>query len=863
MFKNTTNKKISTVFFLGVPVLLLVMSVFSVKKDNIINKENDVNRYYLDMPIKYANALDLRQAKNDKNNQENKSFNSLLIEEKHRKDLIVVKEIDNKEGLTTDFLIHIYPLDKSRLDKNQLFYNFTLTNNAVIYKYHNKGFGLFKFELPYFGIEKITIKQLLRNRKATIWEDTILVKNSKTQKLLYQFNNTNKGEKFKPNIYYPLLISMLKEKGLKYFKQGYVTQNDTLFEVTQNLKQYVDENKAAVINIKSKSLFWKAINKRDKNIFKLFEILNDKDDKLKGHITNYINGEIEFEDLFNINKLATFLAITSIFSNECNEQPLCLSINVENRSLEPVFTQRQCVGEKSNYINKVEITNLNFIRAHITALESISNVNFKELLNREEGVWEEMVMINNNYPYQIFNLDYLKINQLKIKKNLHQSTVIKPELISIDKHKMVLSIFNPSYHPIQILGLNHKGKKRVIALNSKVEIKSKERDTIIVDLPRSFENLFVSKKSKSVGFLLHKHIYDLSIEYLTSGLNDINLASIIPYEEKEIVEKDLFRQKSLVNKHENLVVNDQTKTITFNKKEVTISSPLIISEGYTFYINAGTKVNIVNGGKIISHSPLNFSGTKEQPIRIYSKDKKGQGLLVLSAATVSKIRHVEFEDLSNPKHGSWSVTGAITFYESPVDMVGVLIKNNRCEDALNIVRTKFTLKNSTIVGTQSDAFDGDFVTGTISDCRFQDLGNDAIDISGSDLIIKKVIINNAGDKGLSAGEDSTMKVNNVEITNSEIAIAGKDLSVVEIKEIKISNTKLGFTAFQKKPEFGPSKIIVNGVEMKNIETDYLIESSSSMIVDGQKIETSKNVKERMYGVEFGRSSAETRNIQKQ
>ena len=49
--------------------------------------------------------------------------------------------------------------------------------------------------------------------------------------------------------------------------------------------------------------------------------------------------------------------------------------------------------------------------------------------------------------------------------------------------------------------------------------------------------------------------------------------------------------------------------------------------------------------------------------------------------------------------------------------------------------------------------------------------------------------------------------------------------------------------------------------MINVEMDYLIENSSSLIVDGEKIETSQNVKDRMYGVEFGVSSAETRKSQ--
>jgi len=424
---------------------------------------------------------------------------------------------------------------------------------------------------------------------------------------------------------------------------------------------------------------------------------------------------------------------------------------------------------------------------------------------------------------------------------------------------MVLSVFNVSNYAIDVLGLNHNNKKEISSLNPLREILSGQKDTIIVDLPRSFENLFVSKKKKITGFVLPKHIYDLNIKYRISGVSQAHTTSIIPYQKDKFEEEDLFRSKTVINNHKDLVINQETKEIYFSKLAVTLSEALIIPKGYMFKLHPGTTIDITKGGKIISHSPLYFVGTLQKPINIYSSDKKGQGMLVLSEEQKSKLKYVNFNYLTNPKHGSWSVTGAITFYESPVSLENVTISNNSCEDALNIVRTDFEMISCSISNTQSDAFDGDFVKGKIVYCKFSDLGNDAIDVSGSDLDINGVIVINAGDKGLSAGENSRMVINDVHISKSEIGIAGKDLSIVEAKNLKISNTKLGFTAFKKKPEFGPSNITVNGVVMENIETRYLIESSSSLFVDGKKVESTQNVKERMYGVEFGVSSEETRN----
>jgi hypothetical protein len=164
------------------------------------------------------------------------------------------------------------------------------------------------------------------------------------------------------------------------------------------------------------------------------------------------------------------------------------------------------------------------------------------------------------------------------------------------------------------------------------------------------------------------------------------------------------------------------------------------------------------------------------------------------------------------------------------------------------------MNNVVFSETQSDAFDGDFVEGIIQNCTFMDLGNDGIDVSGSDIIVKNVKIIRASDKGLSGGEDSQITVQNIEIVDSEVAIAGKDKSEMTLENVFLRNNKLGFTAFQKKSEFGSSNIIAIGVKMEANVEDFLIEINSSLKLNGEFVPTTTGVIERMYGAEFGKAS---------
>jgi len=136
----------------------------------------------------------------------------------------------------------------------------------------------------------------------------------------------------------------------------------------------------------------------------------------------------------------------------------------------------------------------------------------------------------------------------------------------------------------------------------------------------------------------------------------------------------------------------------------------------------------------------------------------------------------------------------------------------------------------------SDAFDSDFSNGKVINSSFINCGNDGIDVSGGSITINNIKIDNAGDKGVSVGENSTLKGENINITNTEIGIASKDLSYINIENVSIKDSKIGFTAFQKKPEYGPGEIIVNNLTLENIGESFLIENKSKMIVDNKIVE---------------------------
>jgi hypothetical protein len=251
----------------------------------------------------------------------------------------------------------------------------------------------------------------------------------------------------------------------------------------------------------------------------------------------------------------------------------------------------------------------------------------------------------------------------------------------------------------------------------------------------------------------------------------------------------------------------------------------------------GTEIDLAAGASIVSRSPLRFEGSEDEPVRVRSSQEDGGGLVVLAAQGPSLLRQVVFEGLANPARAGWAPTGAVTFYESDVRIERCAFLGARCEDALNLVRCdRFDLEGSLFEGARGDAFDADFCAGRIAGSSFVACGNDAVDVSGSQVEIEDLFVDGAGDKGLSCGESSGAVLRRARIAGAKVGVASKDVSLVTAEELELERCRYGLAAYRKKPEFGPSLLRASGVRMSGVETPYLIEAGSRAEVDGTEID---------------------------
>jgi len=334
--------------------------------------------------------------------------------------------------------------------------------------------------------------------------------------------------------------------------------------------------------------------------------------------------------------------------------------------------------------------------------------------------------------------------------------------------------------------------------------------------------------------------------YLIENEDDIYVSPIYPwhYPKAGTPRQELIKKYTIDENSPFLTMDGNN--ISFSGERV-ISKPIIIPKGYKVTFKKGTKINFIDSAFLISYSPVFIQGTKNNPVTISSSDGSANGFTVLQAAERSKINYAIFDNLNTLNYKGWMLTGGITFYESDVDIANTKIINNNCEDALNIVRSDFYVHNCRFDNIFSDAFDSDFCTGKAVSITFTNILNDAIDFSGSEILIDSSTISGANDKGISGGENSHLTVKNSDISNCNIGIASKDMSVVTVFNSSIYDCSYGLTAFRKKPEFGAATIITHSLKHHNNNKLHLIEEKSQLILNDTLVSgTKKKVADMFY-----------------
>ncbi|OGD86565.1 hypothetical protein A2870_02100 [Candidatus Curtissbacteria bacterium RIFCSPHIGHO2_01_FULL_41_11] len=551
-------------------------------------------------------------------------------------------------------------------------------------------------------------------------------------------------------------------------------------------------------------------------------------------------------DVFDVDKLAKSLALRALFASEALDpadikfyyNPITSKVEIVGMELSSInrvgsWFVNQAEGRTKQFV-ELFFRDEEFVEKYIKSLEEVSETSYlDDLFERLNGDLDKnLKIIYSDFPDFVFLKNKYYQNQEYIREKLNPIKGVHAYLIETDGHSITVEIGNIQDLPVEILGITSEGPASFSAGPAKRLIIPPKKQGQLVDYK---QYTFISPLGNFNGAT------NLNIKYSIDGLNKQREDPVFLWsrlDDSSIA--DLTRLKTNVEDFNFLATDIEKKAINVIPGKWKVDKNIIAPPGYVFNIGSGVNLDLLNSSVIFLQSPINITGTSSNPVVIESSDGTGQGLAVIGAKDVSTIKNAVFRNLTNANKLAWGLTGCITFYESPVNIVNTLFSEIKSEDALNIVRTSVNVDSTSFYDTSLDAIDMDFTDGKIENSTFKNLGEDAIDVSGGNVEIRKVVVEDAGDKGVSVGENSNLIANDLEINGAFIGLASKDLSVSKLENLKINKSKYGLAIYQKKAEFGPARIDVFNLISNNAEIPYIVEKQSKLSINQKEIKDKRD-----------------------
>ncbi len=562
------------------------------------------------------------------------------------------------------------------------------------------------------------------------------------------------------------------------------------------------------------------------------------------------NKKLTVPQVFDVDRLAKFHAIIDLVGGDhsVDWSDIKYYYNPVSAKLEPVayesftdFTTRDIAGaykyvqldSNDNFEDwhKTLFSNPEFFRAYIKQLEKISEASYLDSFFDESNIelQKNLAIIYKEFPYKKFDKQGYYRNQKMIKKILSAAKSFHAYFNSVSNNEIHIQLGAIESLPVEIKSLSIGDNKSVLPIKP-IVLAAKQRKEFV----NFSDYIFVLPSGIRWNDSL---ISNLSVRYsvLGSQLEKETKVFPFPHTDTEFISNDLKNKQATIASFSFLEVDEIKKTIYIKPGAQTISSDLIVPKGYRFLANLGVSLDIKNGAKIISYSPLIFEGTEEKPLVIESSDSTSQGIEVVCSTNRSTFKYVVFKNLPKINDTQWNRTGALTFYESAVEFTNCSFYNCKAEDVVNLIRSKFLFKECFFENTHDDALDADFSEGNVSNCAFENCSENALDLDMCKITVKSIAINGAGNKALNIKAGTQLKGSDVKIKNANIAVSAEDLSEINLNNVDISDSKIGIVAYKNKPGAGHPKVVITGLVMKHVDKNYLREKKSTIVVNGNDV----------------------------
>ena len=673
-----------------------------------------------------------------------------------------------------------------------------------------------------------------------------------------------------------LLFEALKREGILVPRYFFVEvsingKNIGLMALEEHFSKELLElqrRKEGVIIRFNEDSYWKSEFSNSLDNFKIAQITPFRSNKVarskklsndfilaRNLLKGFVRGYLKPSQVFDPNIMGKFIAIADVWGSThmLRWHNLRFYYNPITTLLEPIgfdATLPKEINQSSSVVLDEPIVSAIIDGDPLIKLVYLKTIK-KVVQEMEKGTTKKWFQALSKKQLGILHKEFPLLNGIRFKEIAKRGraaiarTQIKteyPEVLQVnsirDKSSLYLELINPLTQPIRIEEIycdKKSTRKNKFILDDSIKLPLHVRPTFLGDRP----------KVKKISYNLLQKGFKCDIVLSVKIVGEEMLRRVQSKKSDPAIKKQVlpnFNLQETLDLHPFIKYVEGENILQVLPGVWQVSEWIVVPKKMTMEISKGTTLRFDKTSGLIANGPVNLKGTREEPVVLTGSNHLSgfdawSGIALINAQTSSIWSHVKIFKTSGVSKGEWGLSGGINFYESDIIMENVSFIGSQSEDALNIVRSKFDLKNITIKNTTSDGFDSDFSSGTIENGRFENIGSqgggDGVDVSGSKVTVINSYFENISDKAISVGENSNLKATNIDIKNADIGVASKDGSLLTISDSKFSEIrKAGLMSYIKKPEYESAEILAKNISIESTGDKFISQSGSKITIDG-------------------------------
>ncbi len=580
------------------------------------------------------------------------------------------------------------------------------------------------------------------------------------------------------------------------------------------------------------------------------EILKDDDYLLQYETAQNLlyafrNGKKKVAEVFDIDQMAKFMAIQDLclsdhafnFTNlrfyfnaqkgrlqpigydgysdqgtRWHQAPLLTGANVNSR-VDLKVSQAQRMRDFHHLFFEDE----NFVRQYVFYLEQfIQDDYINEFIEPHINAIEQRAQfIRQEYTNYEFDWQYYFRNAKEIRKVLYPMEELSIKAYQWNKDSILIE----SYHQLPIA---------IKAIGTKQDQYPLQKSTVL----ESYSKYVPVRRYKIPSRGKPTHLYCQTI-----GTDSLVRFPIFKWNAPVSIPSNINASIDRLKSFNFIQINEKSKRITIKSGQHTLRQSLLIPKNWQVEIAAGAALNLTNQAAIISQSPIQANGRSDQPIKIYSSDESGQGLMIYGCSQNSSFTNTIFSHLAAIQQNGQFSDGGVNLYQTKALFTRCFFVNSVAKDALHINDSTFELNDCVFQSNAGDALDANFSDGKIYSSILSKTGGDALEINGGKLRIQNVSIDSTRQSALLAGHRAFVQVDQLKVSHSQKGVTAKDQALIQGKTIEMNKVEQGYIAFQQAASFGGGTIEVQQHKGNDIPLLHVIEDRSTLVLNGEKITT--------------------------